>query len=125
MELSQKQKSFSAQILSAFLKCKFSLEHFEEKDDIHRFCISEIRDFGNVLRKMYKKTRFSGPFDKKHGKRAKARWKSVSQHLITFVDHCHGNSVGKSLPYSRAKSWYYLLTHRLPIRAILFLIETS
>ena len=49
MQLSQKQKTFS-QFFAGFLKSRLNFEHFEEKDDLHRFCISEITDSENVVR---------------------------------------------------------------------------
>ena len=49
MQLSQKQKSF-AQILDQFLVFILNFKYFETKYDPHRFCISEIRDFENVVR---------------------------------------------------------------------------
>ena len=49
MQLSQKQKTFS-QFFAAFLKSTLNFEHFEKKDDPHRFCISEITDSENVVR---------------------------------------------------------------------------
>ena len=49
MQLSQKHKTF-AQILYQFLKFILNFKYFETKYDPHRFCISEIRDFENVVR---------------------------------------------------------------------------
>ena len=49
MQLSQKQKTFS-QFFAAFLKSTLNFEHFEKKDDPHRFCISEITDSESVVR---------------------------------------------------------------------------
>ena len=49
MQLSEKQKTFS-QFFAAFLKFTLNFEHFEKKDDPHRFCISEITDSENVVR---------------------------------------------------------------------------
>ena len=49
MQLSQKQKTFSC-FFSPFLKTRSNFEHFEKKDDPHKFCISEITDFENVVR---------------------------------------------------------------------------
>ena len=43
MTLSKKVKTFS-QFFSPFLKSSSSFENFEEKDDIHSQCISEIID---------------------------------------------------------------------------------
>ena len=44
--------------------------------------------------------------------------------LFIFFDHCQVNGVGKSLCYWHVISWDCLLTHWLPIKSILFLIET-
>ena len=49
MQLSQKQKT-SSQFLAAFLKSRLNFEYFEQKDDPHRFCISQITDSENVVR---------------------------------------------------------------------------
>ena len=49
MPLSQKQKCFSP-VLAAPWKYSLNVEHFEKKDDRHRFCISEIKDSQNVAR---------------------------------------------------------------------------
>ena len=49
MELSQKQRKFS-QYFTAFLKSTLNFEYFEQKDDRHRFCISDITDSENVVR---------------------------------------------------------------------------
>ena len=44
--------------------------------------------------------------------------------FIIFINHCQVSSVGKRLSYWHAKSWDCLLTHWLPMKSILFLIET-
>ena len=69
MQLSQKHKTF-CQFFTAFLKSSWNFEHFDKKDDAHRFCNFEITDSENVVRKMSKEPRFREPFDKQHGKRA-------------------------------------------------------
>ena len=43
MELSQKQKSV-CNFFSAFLKSSLNFEHFEKKDDSHRWGICKIRE---------------------------------------------------------------------------------
>ena len=43
MQLSRKQKSFS-HFFSTFLKSSLNFEHFLKKDELHRWCISEITD---------------------------------------------------------------------------------
>ena len=44
--------------------------------------------------------------------------------FIIFIDHCQVNSNGKGIFYLHAKSWDCLLTHWLPMKSILLLIET-
>ena len=48
MQLSQKQKTFS-EFLAAFLKSSWNFEHFDKKEDLHRFCNFEITDSENVV----------------------------------------------------------------------------
>ena len=43
MQLSPKQKTFP-QFFSPVLKCKLNFEHFREKDEPQRGCISEITE---------------------------------------------------------------------------------
>ena len=49
MHLSEKQKMFS-EFFAEFLKSRLNFKHFENKDDTHRFSISEVTDSKNVLR---------------------------------------------------------------------------
>ena len=49
MHLYEKQKTF-CEFFSAFLNSSLSFEHFEKKDDPHRFCISEMMNSKNLLR---------------------------------------------------------------------------
>ena len=79
-QLSQKQKTFS-QFFAAFLKFRLNFEYFETKYAPLTSCVSQITASENVVRKMSKKSFFRGPFDKQHGKRSQALFKSVSQHL--------------------------------------------
>ena len=80
MQLSKKQKVF-AQFFAAFSKCKISFEYFEKNDERHRFCISVITDFENIVTYMPKTSLFREPFNKQLGKRAQALLKTESQHL--------------------------------------------
>ena len=90
MQLSRNQKTFS-QFFAAFLKPRLTFEHFQNKDDIHDFCISEITDSKEVVRWMWKKSRFWGPLDRYHCKRAQALLISESQNLY----HIHWSLVRK------------------------------
>ena len=49
IQISQKQKGFS-QFFAAFLKFTLNFEYFEQKDDPHSFCISEITESEKVVR---------------------------------------------------------------------------
>ena len=80
MQWFEKHKTF-CEFFTAFLKYRWNLEQFGEKDDAHRFCNFEITDSENVVRKMSKEPRFREPFDKQHGKRPEALLKSSSQHV--------------------------------------------
>ena len=80
MQLSHKQKTFS-QFFATFLKSRLNLKHFQKRDDPHSFCSSEVTYSKNVARKKSKNYSFGRPFDKQHGKRAQALFKSASQHL--------------------------------------------
>ena len=53
MQLSQNQNLFLSFFVS-FLKSRLNFEHFDRKDDPHTFCISEITDSENVVKKMSK-----------------------------------------------------------------------
>ena len=51
-------------------------------------------------------------------------WNLHHRIFIIFIGPCQVNWVGESLSYWHAKFWYCLLTHWLPMKRILFLIET-
>ena len=80
IQLHKKQKNF-LKFFSVLLKSRINFKSFESKDDPHRFCIFEVTDSENVVREMFKKSRFRGWFDKQYGKRAKVLLKYSSQHL--------------------------------------------
>ena len=51
-------------------------------------------------------------------------WSPNDSSFTIFIDHCEGIWVEKSSSSWLANSWYWLLTHWLPMKGILFLIET-
>ena len=121
MELRQKHKTFS-QFFTAFLKCSWNFEHFDKKDDAYRFCNFEITDTENIVRYMSKKTRLRKPFDKQHGKPAKALLKFASQH-----HYCIHWPLPSQLSWKKSLlliCQICFLTHWLPMKRILFLINT-
>ena len=80
IQLSQKHKIFCHDF-PAFLKSSWNFEHFDKKDDAHRFCNFEITHSENVVRKISKNLRLREPFNKQHAKWAEAVLKSASQDL--------------------------------------------
>ena len=90
MQLSLRQETLS-QVFSAILKFSLCSQYFEKKDYPQRFFICNIKDSENVVRKMSKKSFFSGVFNKQHGGRAQKLLKSASQHLYHMHRYCDGN----------------------------------
>ena len=80
IQLSQKHKTF-CQLFTAFLKSRWNFEHFDKKDDAHRFRNFGITDSENVVLSMSKKSRLRGSSNKQHGKRAEPMLKSASHYL--------------------------------------------
>ena len=113
MQLSQKHKSF-CEFFTEFFKYTSNFEHFDKKDDPYRFCISGITDSENVIIQMYKNSRFRGPLEKKHGKRAEPLSKSASQH----VHHIHW-SLPRQLSWKKSLFLTYqilgLVVNTLPV----------
>ena len=102
MQLSEKQKSFSI-IFTAFLKCRLNFQYFFDK--FLKSPILEDPSTGNMVNV------------------PKHCWNLHHSTFIIFFDHWQVNWVRKRLSYWHAKSWDCLLTHWLPMKSILFLIE--
>ena len=123
MQLSQKHKTFS-RFFTAFLKSRWTFEHFDKKGDADGFCNFEIKHSENVVREMSKKPRLRKPFDKEHCKRAQAMLKSASQHLSDIHWSLPKQLIRKRLSFWHVKSWDCLLTCWLAMKNMLLLIET-
>ena len=123
MQLSEKRKTFSI-IFNAFLKCRLNFQYFETKDDPHRFWIFEITDSENVVRQISKSPSLEDPSTRNMVNVSKHCWNLHRSTFIIFIDHYQVNWVWIRVPYWHAKSWYCLVTHWLPIKSIVFLIET-
>ena len=67
MHLSQKQKSFS-EFSCAFFESALSLEHFQKKMTIIAYVFPKLPTTKNLLRQMFKSSRFREPVDWRHGK---------------------------------------------------------
>ena len=72
---------------------------------------------------MSKNSQFRGPFDK-HGKRSQSLLKFAPQHLYHIHWSMPSQLNWEIFFYWQAKSWDCLLRHWLPMKSILFLIET-
>ena len=80
MRVSERQRTFSRFFL-AFLKSSLNFEHFEKKMSLIADVFPKLRTPKNVVRSMFKKSRFGGSFEKKHGKRDQTLLKFQRQHL--------------------------------------------
>ena len=71
MHLSQKEKIFS-EFFSAFFESALNFEHFQQKMTVIAYVFPKLPTTKNVLRQMYKSSRFRERVDKRHGKWAEA-----------------------------------------------------
>ena len=76
------------------------------------------------LDKWLKSPVWEDPSTCKMVKAPKHCWNLKDSTFTIFIDHCEGNSVGKSFSHWYGKSRSCLLTHWLSMKSILFLIET-
>ena len=67
MHLSQKEKIFS-QFFSVFLESALNFEHFQKKRTFIAYVFPKLPTTKNLLRQMYKSSRFREPLDRRHGK---------------------------------------------------------
>ena len=123
MQFSQKQKTFS-ELFAAFLEAIWNFERFEKEMASVTFVFPKLRTLKMWLDKWLKNPVPDDPSTSNMVNVPKHCWNLHHSTFIIFIDHCQGNWVGKSLSYWHAKSWDTLLTHRLPIKSSLFLIET-
>ena len=70
MQLSQKQRAF-CHVFFAYLKSTLIFKNFQKKKDVLIADVFPILETPkNVVRYMSEKSRFRGPFEREHGKRA-------------------------------------------------------
>ena len=122
MQFSQKQKTFS-ELFAAFLEAIWNFERFEKEMASVAFVFPNLRTLKMWLDKWLKNPVPDDPSTSNMVNVPKHCWNLHHSTFIIFIDHCQGNWVGKSLSYWHAKSWDCLLTHWLPMKSILFLIE--
>ena len=123
IQLSQKQKTFS-QFLCAFLKSLLNFKYFEKKMTPRDFVFPKLRTPKTWSDKCLKSPLSDDPLTSNMVNVPKHCSNLHHSIFIIFIDHCQVNWVGKRLSYWHAKSWDCLLTHWLPMKSILFLIET-
>ena len=123
MQLSEKQKTFS-QFFSAFLKSSLNFKHFEKKMTLIAFVFWKLSTPETWLDKCLKSPISEDPSTSNMADVPKHCWNLHHTIFIIFIDHCQVNWVGKNLSDWHAYSWDCLLTHWLPMKSILFLIET-
>ena len=80
MDLSQERKIFS-ELSFHFLDLESIFNIFKKKMTLRADVFLNLRTPKYVVREMFKKSCFRGPFDKWHGKRAETLLKSEGQHL--------------------------------------------
>ena len=98
MQLSHKQKPF-AQFFTPFLKFRLNFNHFEEKDDPHRFCIFKVTDSEIVVRKCLK-IPASEDASTSNMLNVPKHYRNLHHSaFITFIGHWQRNCVRKSLCY--------------------------
>ena len=124
MQLSQKQKTFS-QFFAAFLKSSLNFKHFEKKMTLIAFVFWKLSTPETWLDKCLKSPISEHTSTSNMADVPKHCWNLHHTIFIIFIDHCQVNWVGKNLSDWHAYSWDCLLTHWLPIKSILFLIETT
>ena len=123
MQLSQKEET-STLFCAALLKSRWNLEHFDKRDALIDFVIFKLRTLKMYSDKCLKSPAWENPLTRNMVNLLKQRWNLHHSNFIIFIDYCQVNWVGNCLSHWHAKSWDCFLTHCVPIKCILFLIET-
>ena len=123
MQLSQKQKVF-LNFLLLFWSLPETLNVFAKKMTLIAFVFLNLRTPKTRLHKCLKSPASEDPLENNMVNVPKHCSNLHHSTFIRFFNHYQVNWVGKSLCFWHAKSWDCLLTHWLPTKSILFLIET-
>ena len=116
------KKSFP-QSFSAFLKSSWNSEPFEKNMTLIAFVFRKLQTPKTWLDKCLKGSFPEDPSTSNMTDVAMHCWNLHQSIFITFIYHCQVTWVVKSLSYWRGKSFDFFLTHWLPMKSILFLIE--
>ena len=123
MQLSQKQKPFSA-FLASILKCRWNFEHFDKKETLIDFVILKLRTAKSQPDICLKNPVSEDPSRSNMINLPNHGWNVHHSTFLILINHCQVISIGKSICFWLTKSWDCLLTHCLPTKSILSLIET-
>ena len=123
MQLSQKQETFS-RYFSSFFKSKLNFKYFEKKMTLIGFVFPKLRSQKTWSDKCLKSPVLEDPSPSDILNVREHCWNLHHSTFVIFIDHFLVNWIWESLSYSHAKSWDCFLRHWLPMKSILFLIET-
>ena len=119
-----RNKNFLIFFLVHFWNLFYILEIFQNKMTLTAFVFPKVHTLKRWLDNCLKSPLSEDPSTSNMVNVPRHCWNLHHSNFVTFIDLCQGNWVGKSLSYWHAKSWDTLLTHRLPMKSSLFLIET-
>ena len=122
MKLSQKQNTFS-ELFAAFLKSSLNFKHFEKKMTLIAFVFWKLSTPKTWLRKCLKSPISENPLKSNMADLNNHCWNLHHSIFILFIEYWGVSWVRKTLSYWHEKSWDWLLTHWLPMKSILYLIE--
>ena len=123
MQLSQKQKTFS-EFLCPFFKSIRNFKYFQKKKILIDYVFPKLQTPKTSSYKCLKSPFWKDFLTSNMVNVLNHFWNLHHSTFIILIDHCQVNWVGKSLCFWNAKSSDCLLTHWLPMKSILFLIET-
>ena len=106
------------------MKSRLNFKYFEKNDDIVHFVFPKLRLPETWSYKCLKSPVSEDVSASSMVNVPKPCWDLNHRTFVRSIDHSQVNWVSKRLSYSHAKSFDCFLTHLLPMKSILFLIET-
>ena len=122
MQFSRKQKIFS-HFFAAFLKSRIKLKYFKKKMTLIDFVFRKLRPPKTWSDKCVKCPVLGDLSTSNMMNVPKHCWDLNHSIFVRSIDHCQVNWLLKRLSHWHAKSFDCFLTHLLPMKSILFLIE--
>ena len=124
MHLSQKRKVFCGFFLH-FISLASILNIFKKRMTFIADVFLNLQTAEYVVKRMSKKSRFGGPFEKWHGKRAETLLKSDRQYLYNIYWSLWRQFSWQKSLLLISKILGLLLTYLLPMKSILFLSRSN